>query len=430
MVTSLALLGAMSAAGCGARDTGEFEFDPMAGSAGTGAGGFGGGGSGGFSGTGASGGFGGGVAGGAAFGGVAGSAAFGGVSGAGASGGVGAFGGVAGAAASGGIGGVAGGGMGGVGGIPGTEDCTNGVDDNGNGLVDCEDPECTVGFACTAPVPTGWAGPVAFYSGSAAPPSCSGSGGFPTLAADGGNGVSASPAICSACSCSTAQGVVCPVAQITLFSNSTCNGTGGTLTLPADVCQSYVSLSEIRSIRWTSSNPAGGSCNPGAPSPPVLPEPVWAQRGRACGGATQGGGCGGGACVARPSAPFKALACIGRVGDHTCPAGFPTKSQFSAGVNDTRDCSGCTCGAPSGASCSGSLTLGSNATCSADVATLNAPGQCASVGPDPSPPTPPYLESRSARYNQGPASTATCAPGGGQPTGGVTAGTTVTICCP
>lgn len=37
------------------------------------------------------------------------------------------------------------------------EDCTNGLDDNCNGLVDCADPECaSQGFACTPAVPVGW----------------------------------------------------------------------------------------------------------------------------------------------------------------------------------------------------------------------------------------------------------------------------------
>src|SRR5262245_29671494 len=44
-----------------------------------------------------------------------------------------------------------------------TEDCTNGVDDDGDGAVDCEDPDCAgAAFTCVAPAPADWNGPAIF----------------------------------------------------------------------------------------------------------------------------------------------------------------------------------------------------------------------------------------------------------------------------
>jgi len=34
-----------------------------------------------------------------------------------------------------------------------------GVDDDCNGLVDCADPGCVVGFECVETAPDGWSGP-------------------------------------------------------------------------------------------------------------------------------------------------------------------------------------------------------------------------------------------------------------------------------
>src|SRR6185436_995373 len=42
-------------------------------------------------------------------------------------------------------------------GPPPAEDCENGVDDDGDGLVDCADPDCAkLGYQCVAAVPSGW----------------------------------------------------------------------------------------------------------------------------------------------------------------------------------------------------------------------------------------------------------------------------------
>ncbi|MGA7121295.1 MAG: hypothetical protein WBY94_14420, partial [Polyangiaceae bacterium] len=49
-----------------------------------------------------------------------------------------------------------------------TENCTNGIDDNCDGLVDCAEPSCqTAGYACVGAAPAGWSGPDLFWTGAA-----------------------------------------------------------------------------------------------------------------------------------------------------------------------------------------------------------------------------------------------------------------------
>lgn len=45
------------------------------------------------------------------------------------------------------------------------ENCFNGIDDDANGLADCDDPACNALVACVPAVPSGWQGPVAISGG-------------------------------------------------------------------------------------------------------------------------------------------------------------------------------------------------------------------------------------------------------------------------
>src|SRR5262245_1099528 len=59
-----------------------------------------------------------------------------------------------------GAGGTGLGAQGGGGSTTGSEDCLNGLDDDGDTLVDCADDDCAdAGYQCIA-VPEGWTGPV------------------------------------------------------------------------------------------------------------------------------------------------------------------------------------------------------------------------------------------------------------------------------
>ena len=82
----------------------------------------------------------------------------------------------------------------------GTEVCTNGSDDDGDGQVDCTDSDCT-DYACAPVVPSDWLGPVAVYLGATnnPPPPC---GAEWTGQTDWLAGTLTAPAVqCSTCAC-------------------------------------------------------------------------------------------------------------------------------------------------------------------------------------------------------------------------------------
>ena len=188
----------------------------------------------------------------------------------------------------------------------GVEDCFNGIDDNGDGIVDCADPQCKPVKVCVA-VPTGgWLGLGTLYDGSA--------GGAPTCAdpfamtmMPGSDGLTSSPATCGACLCSAASG-------------GACASGGGSATLPP-VSWTGIGASRARPRRLDTAGCTNEMCVPRAGS---------AQAASATSGL-----------------------CIHQSGDLACPTGTPFTARhvFYRDDSDDRDCSLCTCGAPSGSVC-------------------------------------------------------------------------------
>ena len=395
-------------------------------------------------------------AGGTSTGGRAGGVSTGGVSGSGASGGIGVGGvanssGIGGGAASGGASGRAGssgasgnagssGASGGAGssGTSGSggafENCTNGVDDDHDGNIDCADPDCGAGFTCAPSTPGGgWVGPLAVWQGSGTPPSCASANGFPTEVTNGMRGSSGTPASsCPSCSCGAPQGVSCQVGTAALFRDNTCSGQPGTLTVAEGNCAAFVSLSyDPASVRWASAPASGGACVPTTSGSAVHPPISWDSQLRACGDPMpNAGGCAAGLCVPRQKMPFGQALCIYQRSDLACPAGpYSVKSLYFSHVNDTRKCSACDCASPTGTTCSGTLKLYTDLTCSVDETTLSTVLECSSLAPDPTPPSPPYMSLRSMIY------TGTADPGGECPVQpsttscAVIADEPITVCC-
>jgi len=475
--TLLALAAALGmSAACGARDDGlDLEFDPgSGGDGGTGAvSGRGGGGRGGSLGRGGASGRGGtlgsaGAFGSDGFGGTFGSDGFGGTFGSdgfggtfgmagafGSAGRAGAFGrggsfgtagmvgrggsfGSAGMFGSGGIGpdgsvgrgGSAG--RGGTGGLPdgGIEDCMNGRDDDGDNLLDCADPNCNAGFTCTPVPPAGWVGPFALWQGTSAPsPTVCSDNGFQQVVGRAFAGIAADPAVCAGCVCGSPVDVACPEARIGFSTAATCTGALTELTIPSNVCHPFLLPIDARGVRWVSSLPQGGSCEPGTNGVSTVPPVRWSRQAAACYNPAPGGGCSTGSCQPRPTAPLGTGTCIGQVGELACPSQYPQRSVYYFGMQDTRGCAECSCASPSGASCSGQLLVASDSICSADRATVRTIGSCAAIGADPTPPAPPIPQSRSAIYRETGASGGTCRPSGGNPIGSAEVNSPVTFCC-
>jgi hypothetical protein len=323
-------------------------------------------------------------------------------------------------------------GRGGDGGLPdgGIENCLNGLDDDGDNLIDCADPNCNAGFTCTPPPPDGWVGPVALWQGTAAPsPTVCSDNGFQQVAATLFAGVIAAPAMCAGCVCDSPVDVSCPEARISFSASATCAAPLTGLTIPSNLCHAFLLPIDARSVRWESVAAQGGFCSPSTNGESTLPPLRWSRHAAACFNSTPGGGCSTGTCQPRPTAPLGSRTCIAQVGEFTCPSQYPQRSLYYFGVQDNRGCTECSCATPTGASCSGQLLVTSDSVCSAERTTIRTIGTCATVGPDPTPPAPPIPQSRSAVYRETGASGGTCRSSGGSATGSAEDASPVTFCC-
>ena len=154
-----------------------------------------------------------------------------------------------------------------------------------------------------------------------------------------------------------------------------------------------------------------------------IPPSTWGTTARACGTTPTTGGCSGGAlCVASPPAPFGKV-CVSQPGMAACPAGaYSVAHVFYGGVSDSRSCSGCSCGTPTGTSCTGAQVdaFSMNTGACGGTETPLAFGSCATVGV-------PILGEQETTAPT--ADNGTCSPSGGQPSGSGVPATPTTLCC-
>jgi hypothetical protein len=268
------------------------------------------------------------------------------------------------------------------------ENCTNGIDDNCDGLVDCADPLCTAGYSCNAQPPVGWQGPIELYAGMA-PPQCATP--YANDVLDGNEGLNAPSAQCS-CACGAVGGADCSGSvDWTVYSDLACSTPCATGVMPpnnGNFCESTNGCSRTGSFEVVAGAPLlnVASCSP-APSTKVPPY-TWSTIARACGysGPTDTGGCtGGDLCLAKPSSPFGPRPCIWQTGSTTCPNGPYSQQQIVyGGASDGRGCTQCTCGSPTGVTCNLNGSLSTYAVfgspCSNLVATATPGGGCVTIG--------------------------------------------------
>jgi hypothetical protein len=362
----------------------------------------------------------------------------------------------------GGTGGIGGGGTGGggTGGTPGVEDCLNGLDDDGDGKIDCEDPDCQPTHTCVPPVPSGWQGPVAVYDGSGASPDCFESGGYPSIVVTANASFSPGTASCPTCACGSPTGASCAV-DVFVYSNPDCTGTSwgppATPTDPNPPTQTFTATGSCAFLPnlCQPPTPAGagftnlrvtGTCQAQTQGQKEIPAPTWAASVRACGDVSLSGkGCGtsNSACVPKPASPFKGSPCIHQTGDVACPSGaYSKKTVYYQSFTDSRDCSPCACGTNlSGASCTNAtLKLYTNDSCSANEQTLNSTNTCVALAVDADPLTSyqpcvniggnGIADTRAGIFTGTPsASGAQCPATGGVLTGQAAASQPVTFCC-
>ena len=284
---------------------------------------------------------------------------------------------------------------------------------------------------CTGPcapgAPNGWSDPEVLWIGSedAAPP-CPDDA---LVIAYEGHADLDAPASCAACSCAPPAGSCAlsdPSASPTPFDPP--SGWDGSCTtadaIPAgqlcgaEPCVASVLTAPLLLLGET-------TC---APSVPTSFEPgpwSWGTFARACKAAVPAA-CGGtgGVCVSS-AAGF--TACIAHEGDVACPAGYSPymeKHVFYGGVDDTRSCSACTCGAPAGGACSALVSVYSDAACSALVLADTITSAAASCSDVPAGVALGSKAATPATYLPG-----ACQAGGGVASGAATASMPETFCC-
>jgi hypothetical protein len=314
-----------------------------------------------------------------------------------------------------------GGAMAGTGGGAVETNCVNGLDDDGDGLTDCEDPDCKA-FACVPAPPAGWVG--GWLDLSATPAPCP-----PDLPkqidlfklAD----LNAPPASCS-CACGDPAGVGCTThlrcdpsaAQCAAAGNMNGQGTTCGTNIPNVTFPAF--------CRADPPGAFGGACAPTAAGAAAAWS--WKPATRAC-GTQAGGACGdpGSTCV--PKLAGGMGPCIAQAGDLQCPAPYAKKAVYFDGttVTDDRACDASTCGcaAPTGSSCTCgangcAIALYGDGACGALQASVPTNSTCGAVQNKPA----------AAKIVGATVVAGACPPtGASQPKGAVTPTAPLTVCC-
>lgn len=285
-------------------------------------------------------------------------------------------------------------------------------------------PSCSGVFACVPAVPAGWSGPLELYSGTAPPPMCSTD--F-TEGMDAHDGLQAPAATCG-CACG-ASATTCQPPKMTFSNAATCGSAvacAATVLTPG-ACMTLDETGQcpgatILDITLAAGTFTTGSCT-AQPSRNV-PSSTWGTQARGCisTASPEQADCGSGKiCAPAPGTGFDAKLCISHSGDVLCPGGgYGVKHLFYTSVDDTRDCTACTCGNPTGGSCDFSVAAypTQNQQCSGNPITYGPGTQCAGVD-----------QPADFRLTLTPTD-GSCAAGTSTATGTAVAAGPVTVCCP
>jgi hypothetical protein len=292
----------------------------------------------------------------------------------------------------------------------GPEQCTDGIDNDCNGLTDCEDPACSQqGYTCVPSPPGGWSF-VAFSPDQQ--PGCP--SGQQT------SNVDVDPVLQSAaCSCTCGVGTppTCTGRANSMYGNNgMCSNNGGAFTANGACINMPLSVEPFLQVGAPAGS--GGTC---VANPTTTIPAAGSTQGQICSGESKfGGGCSGGQVCALAPSSFQA--CVAKNGQTGCPAGSYTNSHFAGTLNDSRGCSQCKCnGTPS---CGLSWIFYNGPNCNGqNNVMLNPDGTCQATGMN-------GMTFASSRLT-GNAANASCAPPQMQPTptGQLSINGEQTVCC-
>jgi hypothetical protein len=317
------------------------------------------------------------------------------------------------------------------------EICTDGNDNDGDTDVDCADQYCVDhGFACVPQPPAGWNGPVVLGFDNPANPTlnCLDHSGW-TSATAAFTDLLAEPAVCAACGCAPATASCGGGARVT-FATDQCVGglcahtvltlppTGACTALNANCGSKILAIRAEEGMGTLTCSPTGGGVQ-------TMPTAQWQRHFVAC-YQSQGSTCSGTQdCAAPPPIgnEWSDAHCIWWDGIPSggCPASFPEGplvARTGPGLNDTRDCSGCSCTAIS-AGCDGSVYLYTQSGCPVVAQNYDVSEVWTGCGGDMG-----TYPSVWGKYAPSTPTTWTCPSTGGQPTGDVVPqAPAITVCC-
>ena len=268
------------------------------------------------------------------------------------------------------------------------------------------------GQALCAPLPpSDWKGPARLLVGDVAAGSCVGfdeelAAHVPPLDA---------PATCESCSCGSPEGITCSTPMLQAFSTANCSTTPSNKAPTSGTC---VALGGY-GAKAANSTPSGGGCQV-AGGQPSGGSPTWAAAALLCSKPSATTDCRGGVCVPQVPGMLDDAACVHREGDEPeCPDGYPARQVLYLDIADDRDCSACTCGAPSGASCINAVTSYPTVDCQGQAFVIPGDGQC----------YPTEGHNYGAKFDANAATGGICQAAGGEPMGAATPAGPVTVCC-
>ncbi len=305
-----------------------------------------------------------------------------------------------------------------------TENCTNGVDDDCNGLVDCADPSCAMqGFACTASaIPSGWT--LVAFSARTRPvcPAMYGAEQAIVSGVDGG-------ADTCGCTCSGSSGTCVGTASYNGYPNAcSTNASGVNVAVNNGACGALgttITSGDYYQLYFASTAQAQQGACTGAGKITAAPAPTFSAGATCASPAHLGAGCSAGVCAPPTGTTF--AACIAHPGTIACPTfGFTQQvlaSTGSPGYVDGRTCGACPCATSITCGTVSNVALFPNGNCSGGAAyNINTGCQLANSTTG--------IGSYEVAYANG--GNPSCQPTGASPPGGSVKldSNVVTICCP
>jgi hypothetical protein len=292
------------------------------------------------------------------------------------------------------------------------ERCGNGIDDDDDGRIDCDDSDCT-SMRCSPSAPRDWQGPVVLADVA----SCRDS--FDQEAFHGGSEPSAAPASCSACSCGGAS--CAEFLDFVTSSGAQCGGDACTTSFNQSCGEiAPACLKDLTTAYLKTQVPGTSGCQPSEQKPTLEPA-HWKKPVRACRpAAVYTGGCPTDmVCMPGTSDASAAPFCIWREGEHDCPAGkYSQRQVLQREIKDTRSCSACSCKAP-GCDYRFRVFDAQDASCATPLLELKSEGQCVQVNPS----------TGKLRVGAAISGGGACEASGGQSSGDVSGDSAATVCC-